>query len=89
MSANLKFSWPAVLVDEGIKNYRFCCNGIIISNTKLLNYTFSDIAPNKEYYFYVKAITNSGRVSKKSNVVYFNSTPLQIKQLNYTLNFTI
>lgn len=87
----LRLNWNAAAAPEGIANYRLYCNGVIISNTSNLEYVMDEVEYCTDYIFYVVALTNTGRISKKSNILLINICDIVIGEngLSYNLNFDI
>lgn len=90
-TAILRLDWNQAYAPEGINNYRLYCNDVIVSNTTTLQHIMNNIVYGVEYVFYVVAITLTGRVSAKSNIltIIINELGPGEPSLNYNLNFDL
>ena len=84
--------WELARASEGISHYRVYLDDEIIGNTveDINSYIVYNLPFYIELSFYVVALTNDYRVSKKSNTVKItlpHSTPNNL--LNYKLNFNM
>jgi hypothetical protein len=85
-------NWNLAQALEGISHYRIYLDGVIIGNTiaDIGNYIVENLPFYVELSFYVTAVTNDNRISKKSNTVKITlPTGEQPHLLNYTLNFDV
>lgn len=85
-------NWNKAIAKEGISNYRVYLDDEVIANTEsdIASYTVHNLPFYVELTFYVVALTNNYRVSRKSNIVKITLPQGGAQNLlNYNLNFNI
>lgn len=61
--------WGKPVEYSNIISYEIYQDGNLIASTEKLNYTITNLSPDKEYKFSVKSKDKNGNVSKESNII--------------------
>jgi hypothetical protein len=80
--------WDDSTALEGIHHYRVYQDDKLVSNPYIRTYTVDDLEFDIEYSFYIVAVTNDDRISKKSETVSVTLVEGQ-NNFNYNFNFYI
>lgn len=67
--SEISLMWSSSTHKSGIKNYEVYRDGHLISESAITKYQDKGLEANKEYIYTVKAISNSGEVSKESEPI--------------------
>lgn len=91
-TGSVVLAWNRASCEEGISHYRIYLNGTVVANVRGSNasYVINNMPFETNLTFYVLAVTNRCRVSKKSNEASIVLTNTNKKiALNYSLDFFI
>ncbi|MEW9699959.1 fibronectin type III domain-containing protein [Paenibacillus sp. SI8] len=84
-AVSVSFSWNASTDNVGVKGYEIYSNGVKVSTSISPTYTATNLTPNTNYNFTVKALDAAGNASAESQTLSITTSPVVALAGNETL----